>query len=129
MPTLIPAPSSTHNKERKRDPEMHQTRKENQCYYLYAEGFAYGVKGHAGVYKDSGLIHSIIITHANVHNVSPTAGLLHDDGKLIYGDVCKQSKAKRSEMARHSAEFRVAMRAGKRRVLPDIADAKLQDLI
>ncbi len=31
--TLIAAPSSTKNKEGKRDPEMHQTKKGNQWYY------------------------------------------------------------------------------------------------
>jgi IS5 family transposase len=47
--TLIAAPSSTKNKEGKRDPEMRQTRKGNQCYS--------SMKVHAGVDKDSGLIH------------------------------------------------------------------------
>ncbi|MGX8249831.1 IS5/IS1182 family transposase, partial [Escherichia coli] len=31
--TLIHAPSSTKNKERQRDPEMHQTKKGNQYYF------------------------------------------------------------------------------------------------
>jgi IS5 family transposase len=31
--TLIAAPSSTKNKEGKRDPEMHQTKKGNQWYF------------------------------------------------------------------------------------------------
>jgi IS5 family transposase len=108
--TLMPGTSSTQNKERRRDPEMHQTRKGDQQYHLYAEVLAYGMQVDAGVYKDSGLIHSIVTTAANVHNLSPANGLLHDDEKVIYCDACKQSIAKRSEMARHSAEFRVAMR-------------------
>jgi IS5 family transposase len=41
--TLIAAPSSTKNKEGKRDPEMHQTKKGNQWYF--------GMKVHAGVDK------------------------------------------------------------------------------
>jgi IS5 family transposase len=41
--TLIAAPSSTKNKEGKRDPEMHQTKKGNQWYHRCAEGFAYGM--------------------------------------------------------------------------------------
>jgi IS5 family transposase len=51
--TLIAAPSSTKNKEGKRDPEMHQTKKGNQWYF--------GMKVHAGVEKDSGLIHSVMV--------------------------------------------------------------------
>lgn len=57
--TLIAAPSSTKNKEGKRDPEMHQTKKGNQWYF--------GMKVHIGVDKDSGLIHSVVTTAANVH--------------------------------------------------------------
>jgi IS5 family transposase len=45
--TLIAAPSSTKNKEGKRDPEMHQTKKDNQWYHRFAEGCAYGMKVHA----------------------------------------------------------------------------------
>ena len=39
--TLIAAPSSTKNEEKKRDPEMSQTKKGNQWYF--------GMKGHIGV--------------------------------------------------------------------------------
>jgi len=39
--TIIDAPSSTKNREGKRDPEMHQTRKGNQWYF--------GMKAHIGV--------------------------------------------------------------------------------
>jgi hypothetical protein len=69
--TLIAAPSSTKNKGGKRDPEMHQTKKGNQWPHRCAEGFAYGTKVHAGVDKDSGLIHSVVVTAANVHDLTP----------------------------------------------------------
>ena len=39
--TLISAPSSTKNAEKKRDPEMHQTKKRNQWHF--------GMKCHTGV--------------------------------------------------------------------------------
>ncbi len=119
--TLIAAPSSTKNKEGKRDPEMHQTKKGNQWYY--------GMKVHIGVDKDSGLIHSVVTTAANVHDLITAAELLHGDEEVVYGDAGYQGIAKRPEMAGHSATFRVAMRPGKRRALPDNADGKLQDLI
>jgi hypothetical protein len=60
--TLIAEPSSTNNKEGKRDSEMHQTKKGNQWYF--------GMKVHAGVDKDSGLIHSVVCTAANVHDLT-----------------------------------------------------------
>jgi IS5 family transposase len=77
--TLITVPSSTTNKGGKRDPEMHQTMKTNQCYHRYAEGFAYGKKVHIGVDKNSGLIQSVATTAANVHDLIPAAELLHGD--------------------------------------------------
>ena len=104
--TLIAAPSSTKNKEGKRDPEMHQTKKGNQWYF--------GMKVHAGVDKDSGLIHSVAVTAANVHDLTPAADLLHGDEQVVYGDAGYQGIGKRPEMAGKTTEFRVAMRPGKR---------------
>jgi len=127
--TLIAAPSSTKNKDGKRDPEMHQTKKGNQWSHRYAEGFAYGMKVHTGVDKDSGLIHSVAVTAANVHDLTPAGELLHGDEEVVYGDAGYQGIAKRPEMSCAAAEFRVAMRPGKRRALPDTPEGKLQDLI
>lgn len=55
--------------------------------------------------------------------------LLHGDEEKVYGDAGDQGIAKRPEMAGNSAEFRVAMRPGKRRALPEPPDGKLQDLL
>jgi IS5 family transposase len=118
--TLIAAPSSTKNKAGKRDPEMHQTRKGNQWYF--------GMKVHAGVGKESGLIHSVVVTAANVHDLTPAAELLHGDEVVVYGDAGYQGIAKRPEMA-GTTEFRIAMRPGKRRALPETPDGRLEDLI
>ena len=49
--------------------EMHQTKKGNQWYF--------GMKVHIGVDKDTGLIHSVETTAANVHDLTPAAELLH----------------------------------------------------
>ena len=46
--TIIAAPTSTKNKERKRDSDAHQTRKGNAWYF--------GYKAHIGVNKDSGYL-------------------------------------------------------------------------
>jgi transposase, IS5 family len=119
--TLIAAPSSTKNKAGERDPEMHQTKKGNQWYF--------GMKIHAGVDKDSGLIHSIVTTAANVHDLTPAAELLHGEEEVVYADAGYQGIGKRPEMAGKSTEFRVAMRPGKRRALPDTPDGRLDDLV
>lgn len=49
--TIINAPPSTKNKERKRDPEMHQTKKGNQWYF--------GMKIHTGADTGQGLVHTL----------------------------------------------------------------------
>ena len=76
--TIISAPSSTKNKERKRDPEAHQTKKGNTWYF--------GYKAHIGVDRDSGLVHTVKATSANVHDVSMTPELLHGEEEIVNGD-------------------------------------------
>ena len=76
--TLIAAPPSTKNKEKKRDPAMHQTKKGNQWYF--------GMKGHIGVDADSGIVHSVAGTAANVHDRVMLQTLLHGKEKAIFGD-------------------------------------------
>ena len=119
--TLIAAPSSTKNKEKKRDPEMHQTKKGNQWYF--------GMKVHLGVDKDSGLIHSVVTTAANVHDLTPAAELLHGDEEVVYADAGYQGIAKRREMAGKTAAFHVGRSPGRRRVLLDTPEGRLLDLI
>ena len=60
--TIISAPSSTKNKKKKRDPDAHQVKKGNTWHF--------GYKAHIGVDKDSGLVHTMKSTPANVHDVS-----------------------------------------------------------
>ena len=67
--TLIAAPSSTKNQEKKRDPEMHQTKKGNQWYF--------GMKAHIGADRASKLVHTVVVTAANVADLTKTAELLH----------------------------------------------------
>ena len=119
--TLIAAPSSTKNKKGKRDPEMHQTKKGNQWYF--------GMKVHIGVDKDTGLIHAVETTAANVHDLTPAAELLHGEETVVYADAGYQGIEKRPEMEGKGIGFRVAMRPGKRRALPDTPEGRLDDLI
>ena len=67
--TIIEAPSSTKNRSRERDPEMHQTKKGNQRHF--------GMKAHIGVDSETGIVHSMSTTSANVHDVTETHNLLH----------------------------------------------------
>jgi IS5 family transposase len=119
--TLIAAPSSAKNEKGERDPEMHQTKKGNQWYF--------GMKVHIGVDKDSGLIHSVQTTTANVYDLTPAAELLHGEETVVYADAGYQGIEKRAEMEGKGIGFRVAMRPGKRRALPDTPEGRIDDLI
>ena len=76
--TIINAPSSTKNKAKKRDPDMHQTKKGNQWYF--------GMKAHIGVDSKNRLIHSVVATAANTHDSQVLEDLLHGDETRVYGD-------------------------------------------
>ena len=105
--TLIAAPSSTKNSSGERDPEMHQTKKGNQWHF--------GMKAHIGVDADSGLVHTVIGTAANVNDVTQGHGLLHGQESVVFADAGYQGAAKRLEAT--GVDWQVAMRPGKRRAL------------
>ena len=76
--TIIDAPSSTKNKDKARDPEMHQTKKGNQWYF--------GMKAHIGVDSRSKMIHAVAATAANVHDSQVLEDLLHGQETRVWGD-------------------------------------------
>jgi IS5 family transposase len=105
--TLIAAPSSTKNSTGERDPEMHQTKKGNQWHF--------GMKAHIGVDADSGLVHTVIGTAANVNDVTQGHGLLHGEETVVFADAGYQGAIKRPQAT--GVDWHVAMRPGKRRAL------------
>ena len=82
--TIIGAPSSTKNKDGKRDPEMHQARKGEQWYF--------GMKAHVGVDSKSKLIHTILVSAANVSDVDALPYLLHGRETRVWGDQGYQGR-------------------------------------
>ena len=76
--TIIAAPSSTKNKEGKRDPEMSSTKKNNNYHF--------GMKAHIGVDKEYGLVHSLEATTAKNSDIGQLEKLLHGEEKSIFGD-------------------------------------------
>lgn len=105
--TLIAAPSSTKNASGERDPEMHQTKKGNQWYF--------GMKAHVGADADSGLVHTIRGTAANVHDVVEANALLHGKETDVYGDAGYRGADKRTNA--RTVRWHVAMGPGKRAAL------------
>lgn len=76
--TIISAPSSTKNKDKQRDPDAHQVKKGNTWHF--------GYKAHIGVDKDSGLVHTVEVTGANIHDVTMVPKLLTGEEDSVYGD-------------------------------------------
>jgi len=76
--TILNASSSTKNKEATRDKEMKQTKKGNQWYF--------GMKAHVGTDTGKGLVHSVKVTNAAVHDSKVMSELLHGEEKAVYGD-------------------------------------------
>jgi IS5 family transposase len=105
--TIIAAPSSTKNEGRTRDPEMHQTKKGNQWHF--------GMKAHIGVDAESGLVHSLIGTPANVSDITQAGALLRGDEQFAFGDAGYRGVGKRDEA--RGPRWHVAMQPGKRRKL------------
>jgi IS5 family transposase len=90
--TIIHAPSSTKNKDKARDPDMHQTRKGNQWYF--------GMKIHVGADVDSGAVHSVTTTAANVADITELPQLLREDDQVVFADAGYSSDSYRRG-ARH----------------------------
>jgi transposase, IS5 family len=105
--TLIAAPSSTKNADGQRDPEMKQTKKGNNWYF--------GMKAHIGVDAQSGLVHTVAGTAANVNDLNMAGVLLHGQEEVAFGDAGYQGVHKRPEA--QGPTWHVAMRRGLRRKL------------
>ena len=88
--TIISAPGSTKNHDKKRDPEMHQTKKGNQWHF--------GMKVHIGVDAGSGYVHTMTGTAANVHDLEELLHLVRSDDEVVYGDAGYTGASKRAEI-------------------------------
>ena len=91
---------------------MHPTKKGPQWHF--------GIKAHIGVDADSGLVHTVIGTAANVNDVTEgygadSTGLLHGVETDVFADAGYQGASKRPEAT--GVPWQVAMRPGKRRAL------------
>ncbi|HFH4386586.1 TPA: IS5 family transposase, partial [Pseudomonas aeruginosa] len=100
--TLIHAPSSTKNQDGKRDPEMHQTKKGNQYYF--------GMKAHIGADAESGLVHSVVGTAANVADVTQVDKLLHGEENMIGADAGYTGVERRPEHEGREVIWQIAAR-------------------
>ena len=103
---------------KKRDPEMHQTKKENQWHF--------SMKCHTGVDAGSGFVHTVEATAAKVHDVTVAVKLLREDDEVVYGDSAYLGLQKRDGIKQNpqlsSIEFRTNRRPGR---LPKVSDSAI----
>jgi transposase, IS5 family len=107
--TIINAPSSTKNAKQQRDPQMHQTRKGKQWYF--------GMKVHIGTDTDSGLVHTVVGTSANVADVNVLGQLLHGQEESLHGDSAYHAKALKEQAEAAGIAFNVNQRGTSSRPL------------
>jgi IS5 family transposase len=115
--TLLAAPASTKNRDKARDPAMHQTKKGNQWYF--------GMKGHIGVDVDSGIVHTVKGTAANVSDISQTEHLLHGEEEMVFGDAGYVGADKRPELLGKSITWYIAKKRG---TVKNMAEGALKEL-
>lgn len=110
--SIIQAPSSTKNKDKARDPDMHQTRKGNQWYF--------GMKAHIGVDSQNRLIHSVVATSANVHDSAVIEDLLHGDETRVWGDSAYTGQTERIKKVAPNARDFTQKKGSRYRKLTDV---------
>ena len=84
---------------------MHQTKKGSQWHF--------GMKAHIGVDADSGLVHTVIGTAANVNDVTQGHALLHGQEQVVFADAGYQGAPEREDAT--DVDWHIAMRPGKRK--------------
>jgi len=108
--TIIAAPPSTKNKEKARDPEMHQAKKGNQWHF--------GMKAHIGVDVASGVVHTVTGTAANEADINQMAAVLHGREEAVFADAGYTGVEKRPEHAEREVSWNIAIKRGIIKALP-----------
>ena len=117
--TIIAAPPSTKNKQKARDPEMHQTKKGNQWHF--------GMKAHIGVDVASGVVHTLVGTAANEADITQMAAVLHGREEAVFADAGYTGADKRPEHEDRDVSWNIAIKRSIIKALPkglqDVAEA------
>jgi IS5 family transposase len=108
--TIIAAPSSTKNKSKARDPEMHQTKKGNQWHF--------GMKAHIGVDVASGVVHTVVGTAANEADINQMAAVLHGAEEDVFADAGYTGADKRPEHEDRDVCWNIAIKRSIIKALP-----------
>ena len=77
------------------------------------------MKAHIGVDSDSGLVHTVIGTAANVADITVTAQLLHGEEKTVHADAGYTGAQKREELSELAVDWQIAAKRGSINAMPD----------
>lgn len=88
--TIHEAPKSTRNERQERDPDMGSTKKHGSYHF--------GAKSHIGVDACTGLVHTVEVTSANVHDITVAHKLVRQDDYTAKGDSGYIGLEKRDDM-------------------------------
>jgi IS5 family transposase len=113
--TIIDNSTSKRNKDKSRDADSSWTKK--------AGNYRHGYKMHNGVDADTGLITAVIITAANVHDVTIGNELLHGDEEAVYGD-CGYLNIENHPKALAAKKYHIMKRRFTINKLPEAQKAK-----
>jgi IS5 family transposase len=115
--TIIEAPGSTKNSAKSRGPEMKPTKKGSQWHF--------GMKAHIGTDAGTGMVHSVEVTGANVHDLDAASKLIRPDDEVVNGDAGYAGIEEREEIKNDEhlskIEYRINTRKG--------ADKKRRDAL
>jgi IS5 family transposase len=104
--TIIAAPPSTKNKGKKHDPEMHQIKKRKQWHFE--------MKAHIGAGGDSKLVQTVVVTTANLADITKTAQLPHRQEKQVHADAAYTGVEKRAKIvaSERKMDWQIARKRG-----------------
>jgi transposase, IS5 family len=103
--TIITAPSSTKNQEKKRDPDMKQTKKGNQWYF--------GMKLHCGTDTTSGCIHTLKTSGASEHDSLYFEKCLHGEERVVFADKAYQKRERTQKLREQGITVQIHRKARK----------------
>lgn len=107
--SIIAAPSSK-KRAKACDLEIHLAKNGNYCHFE--------LKAHIGADIDSGLVHTVVGTAANVADVAQANTLLHGNETYVPADTGYQGVQNRDETKALDVQWHLAMRPGRCRGLP-----------
>jgi IS5 family transposase len=108
--TIINAPRSLKNKDKKADPEMSSTRKGTEWHF--------GMKLHIGT-DPKGVAHTALVSTAKAHDSKYLEQLLHGDETSIYGDRAYINQKKKQVFEAKGVSWRIQRRANRNAPLTD----------